>query len=44
VGLHIVFASMAAHDKYQDIQAQGIHRENKEGWKKVRVFDTVVEK
>src|SRR5262249_24177033 len=44
VGLHIVFDSQAAHDKYQDapLHKQFIE-ENKENWKKVRVFDSVVE-
>ena len=45
VGLHIVFDSQAAHDKYQDaaLHKQFIE-ENKENWKKVRVFDSVVER
>jgi hypothetical protein len=44
VGLHIVFDSQASHDKYQDapLHKQFIE-ENKENWKKVRVFDSVVE-
>jgi hypothetical protein len=45
VALHIVFADKAAHDKYQD--APRHHQfidENKAGWKKVRVFDSYVEK
>ena len=44
VGLHIVFTDQAAHDRYQDA---ALHHqfvaENKEGWKKVRVFDSLVE-
>jgi hypothetical protein len=45
VGLHIVFDSQASHDKYQDapLHKQFIE-ENKENWKKVRVFDSVVER
>jgi hypothetical protein len=44
VGLHIVFKDMASHDKYQDapLHKQFIE-ENKELWKKARVFDTTVE-
>ena len=44
VGLHIVFTDQAAHDRYQDAPAH--HQfvaENKDGWKKVRVFDSAVE-
>jgi len=44
VGLHILFTDQAAHDRYQDAPAH--HQfisENKENWKKVRVFDSVVE-
>lgn len=44
VGLHIVFSDQAAHDRYQDAPLH--HQfvaENKENWKKVRVFDSVVE-
>ncbi len=43
VALHIFFKDKAAHDKYQDAQR---HRkfieENKDNWKKVRVFDSVI--
>jgi hypothetical protein len=45
VGLHIVFQDQAAHDRYQDAPLH--HQfvaENKANWKKVRVFDSVVEK
>jgi hypothetical protein len=44
VGLHIVFDSKANHDKYQDapLHKQFID-ENKDNWKKVRVFDTLAE-
>jgi hypothetical protein len=44
VGLHIIFTDQAAHDRYQD--APSHHQfiaENKDNWKKVRVFDSVVE-
>jgi hypothetical protein len=41
VGLHIVFANQAAHDKYQDADRHNqFIAECKENWKKVRVFDT----
>jgi hypothetical protein len=44
VGLHIVFKNMAAHNKYQEAP---LHKqfiaENRDTWKKVRVFDTVAE-
>jgi hypothetical protein len=43
VGLHMVFADKAAHDAYQ---AAPTHlrfiEENKAGWRRVRVFDSVV--
>jgi hypothetical protein len=44
VGLHIIFADQAAHDRYQDDPAH--HQfiaENKDNWKKVRVFDSAAE-
>jgi len=43
VGLHLVFKDRAAHDKYQD-DPQHIKfiEENKDNWKKVRVFDSDV--
>ena len=44
VGLHIVFDSQAAHDRYQE--APRHHQfiaENKDNWRKVRVFDSVAE-
>jgi hypothetical protein len=44
VALHIVFKDKASHDRYQDADAH--HKfieENKENWKKVRVFDSYVE-
>jgi hypothetical protein len=45
VALHIVFKDLASHDKYQDAKRhQQFIDENKDNWKKVRVFDSVVEK
>jgi hypothetical protein len=42
VSLHIVFKDRAAHDKYQDAERHlQFIKENKDGWKKVRVFDSV---
>ena len=45
VALHIVFKDKASHDTYQD---SGRHKqfieENRDNWKKVRVFDSYVEK
>jgi hypothetical protein len=44
VGLHIVFRDKAAHDQYQDAERhKQFIEENKDNWKKVRVFDSVVE-
>jgi hypothetical protein len=44
VGLHIVFKDKAAHDKYQDARRHKTFiEENKDNWKKVRVFDSKVE-
>ena len=44
VALHIVFASKAAHDKYQDAaRHKQFIEENQKNWKKVRVFDSLVE-
>lgn len=42
VGLHLVFDSQASHDKYQvaPLHEQFI-KENKDTWKKVRVFDSL---
>jgi hypothetical protein len=44
VGLHVIFTDQAAHDRYQDApdHLQFI-AENKDNWKKVRVFDSVAE-
>jgi len=43
VALHVTFKDKAAHDKYQDHprHTQFIE-ENKDNWKKVRVFDSYV--
>jgi hypothetical protein len=44
VGLHVIFANRAAHDAYQaDARHERFVAENKANWKKVRVFDTLVE-
>jgi Stress responsive A/B Barrel Domain len=44
VALHIVFQDRKAHDKYQDAPRHNqFIEENKENWKKVRVFDSVVQ-
>jgi hypothetical protein len=41
VALHLVFDSKAAHDKYQDHPEHlKFIEENKDGWAKVRVFDS----
>ena len=43
VALHLVFKDRAAHDKYQDhARHKQFIEENKENWKKVRVFDSIV--
>jgi hypothetical protein len=43
VALHIVFKNKAAHDKYQDApRHKQFVDENKESFKKVRVFDSTV--
>lgn len=43
VALHLVFADMAAHDKYQDHpQHLKFIEENKAMWSKVRVFDSEI--
>jgi hypothetical protein len=44
VALHLVFKSKADHDKYQDAprHTQFIE-ENKANWKKVRVFDSLIQ-
>src|SRR5262249_29738972 len=44
VALHIVFKDKAAHDQYQDAaRHKQFIEENKENWKKVRVFDSLVQ-
>jgi hypothetical protein len=44
VALHLVFKDKATHDKYQDHpRHQDFINENKETWKKVRVFDSTIE-
>jgi len=44
VALHVIFQDQAAHDKYQAASRhQQFIAENKENWKKVRVFDSIVE-
>jgi hypothetical protein len=44
VGLHIVFKNRAAHDKYQESPRHlKFIEENKDSWKKVRVFDSEIE-
>ena len=45
VALNLVFKDKAAHDKYQDhARHKKFIEENKDNWKKVRVFDSVVGK
>jgi hypothetical protein len=44
IALHVVFATRAAHDKYQDAaRHKQFIEENQKNWKKVRVFDSLVE-
>jgi hypothetical protein len=44
VALHLVFKNKEAHDKYQDAaDHKQFIEENKDNWKKVRVFDSCVE-
>jgi len=44
VGLHIIFKDKAAHEEYQESERhKQFIAENKESWKKVRVFDTAEE-
>lgn len=44
VALHVVFQDQAAHDQYQvDPRHLQFIAENKVNWKKVRVFDSIVE-
>jgi len=43
VGLHVVFESKAHHDRYQNAQDHlTFIAENKDNWKTVHVFDTLV--
>lgn len=43
VALHLVFQDKAAHDKYQDHPRHDqFITENKETWKTVRVFDSLI--
>jgi hypothetical protein len=43
VALNIVFKDKASHDQYQDApRHKQFIEENKDGWKKVRVFDSAV--
>jgi hypothetical protein len=45
VSLHITFDSRAAHDAYQDAPLHHTFvEENRDGWAKVRVFDSEVER
>jgi hypothetical protein len=44
VALHVVFKNKAAHDRYQEADSHKTFiAENRENWKKVRVFDSYVE-
>src|SRR5262249_2972033 len=43
VALHLVFKDKAAHDQYQEAERhKKFIDENKDNWKKVRVFDSTV--
>jgi hypothetical protein len=45
VALHIVFKDLASHDKYQPSERhKRFIEENQDSWKKVRVFDSLVQK
>ena len=45
VALHIVFKDAASQEKYQDAERHTqFIEENKDAWKKVRVFDSMVDK
>jgi hypothetical protein len=45
VSLHIVFRNKLAHDQYQDApRHKEFISENQDNWKKVRVFDSLVER
>ena len=44
VSVHVVFKDKAAHDMYQVAEAHKTFiAENRENWKKVRVFDTAAQ-
>jgi hypothetical protein len=44
VALHLVFADQAAHDRYQEAPRHvQFVEDNKESWRQVRVFDSVIE-
>lgn len=44
VALHMVFDGRASHDKYQDApRHKQFIEENQKNWKKVRVFDSLVD-
>ena len=44
VALHVVFDGRASHDKYQDApRHKQFIEENQKNWKKVRVFDSLVD-
>ncbi len=44
VALHLVFKNKAAHDQYSKAQRHlTFIEENKDNWKKVRVFDSYLE-
>jgi stress responsive alpha/beta barrel protein len=44
VALHVVFDGKASHDKYQDAaRHKQFIEENQKNWKKVRVFDSLVD-
>ena len=44
VGLHLIFKTKADHDAYQVAPThEQFIAENKETWKRVRVFDSIVE-
>ena len=42
VGLHVIFKDKSAHDHYQETEAHlKFIEENRSGWAKVRVFDSI---
>ena len=45
VALHLVFTDQAAHDRYQEAPRHvQFVEENKAGWRRVRVFDSLAER